>query len=76
MGEYRLLLFNLPNIENLWHFEIFGPQDHMELEISYSSYRFHPMSAKVYEDIGYQGYYFSWQIGQVLKILWHFEILT
>ena len=37
----------------LWHFE----QDHMGLEISkrYYSYSFHPMSAKLYEDVDYHG---------------------
>ena len=54
----------------------------MGLEISKRySYSFHPMSAKVYEDIGYHAgiqatlYYISWQISQVLKILWHCQIL-
>ncbi len=52
----------------------------MGLEISkrYSYYSFHPMSAKLYEDIGYYGGIQAvfLVIGQVLKILWHFEILT
>ena len=39
-----------------WHFEIFV-QDYMGLEISkrYSSHSFHPIQAKLYEDIGYHG---------------------
>ncbi len=51
----------------------------MGLEISkrYSSYSFHPMSAKPYDDIGYHGGYrllLFLAISQVIKILWHFVI--
>ena len=45
----------------------------------YSSYSFHPMSAKFYENIGWYGGREAitfLAIGQVLTLLWHFEILT
>ncbi len=53
----------------------------MGLEISkrYPSYSFHPMSVKLYENIGYYGGIQAitfLPIGQVLKNLWYFEILT
>ena len=56
----------------------------MGLEMSKRySYSFHPMSAKLYEDIGYHGgIQAMWNTGyflaiiQVLKILLHVEILT
>ena len=43
----------------------------MQLKIfkSYSPQSFHPISATLYEDIGYHGRI------QILKVLWHFEIL-
>ncbi len=52
----------------------------MRLEISkcYSSYTFHLISAKLYEDIDYHGgiQAITLAIGQVLNFLWYFEILT
>ncbi len=65
MGAYSLLLFgDLPKCYGTLKFLLI--QDHMRLEMSkrYSSYRFHLMLVKLYEDIGYHGgfaYYFSWQ---------------
>ncbi len=51
-GEYRLvnLLAICQTLKILWHFEHFLTEDHMRLEISkhYSSFSFHPMSAKLY----------------------------
>ncbi len=65
----------------LWHFEIFPNTGPYGLEISkrFSSYSFHLMSAKLYEDIGYHGgiqaitFIANWPS---FKNLWHFEILT
>ena len=52
----------------------------MELEISKRYfYIFHLLSVKRYEGIGYHGGIQATAflaISQVLKILWHFEILT
>ncbi len=53
----------------------------MGLEISkrYSSYSFRLMSGKLYEDISYMVEYrlsLFLAIGQVLKLVWHFKILT
>ena len=46
----------LPKIKNLCHLKCLSTQYHMELEISKCySCSFHPMSAKLYEDIRYQG---------------------
>ncbi len=42
-------------------------------------YEFHLISAKHHEDIVYHGEYMLLlllAIGQILKLLWHFEILT
>ncbi len=52
-----------------------------------SSYSFYPIVAKLYEDIYWSpwwkqarppaiSFFFFWQIGQVLKMLQHFTILT
>ncbi len=49
----------------------------MGLEISKHYYNFHLMSAKVHEHIGYHGgiqLLLFLAIGQVLKILWHFDM--
>ncbi len=53
----------------------------MGLEISkrYSSYSFHPMADKLYENVGYHGGIQAitfLAIGQILKILWHFVIFA
>ena len=70
-------------IKILWHFVKFLlTQDHMGMEISerYSPCSFHPMSIELHEAIGYSGgiqaIILFFAIGQVLKILWHLEILT
>ncbi len=48
----------------------------MGLEISkcYSSYVFHLIAGELYDDIGYYSLLLLLVIGQVMKILWHFEI--
>ncbi len=56
MGEYRLLLICWS--AKYWKFygalKSFLTQD-LEISKLYPSYSFHPMSAKLYEDIGYHG---------------------
>ena len=69
-------------IKILWHFAKkyvnAGPYG-AKISKRYPSYCFHPISPKLYEDIGYRGKYRLLPfltISQVLEILWHFEILT
>ncbi len=56
MREYRLITFLAicQKLKILWRFEIFLTHNNIGLEISkrYSPYSFHPMSDKLYEDIG------------------------
>ncbi len=58
-GWYRLLLVLAvcQKLKILWHLKFFSTQDHMGLQLSkrFSSYSFHLMSAKLYEDISCHG---------------------
>ena len=81
---FRLLLFwgsaKFKNFSDI-KLKLLLTRDHMRLEISKSySYSFHLISSKLYGDIGYHGgiqaITFLDNMGQVLKTLWHFDILT
>ncbi len=58
-GMQTITLFgHLPHFKILWEFEIFvntGPCMGLEILKRYSSYNFHLISAKLYDDTGYHG---------------------